>query len=155
MINLHAGGFVTGSGSLVEAIPIASLTRSTVIAVDYRLAPEHHYPAPIDDAVTVYKEALNHHAPSEIGIYGTSAGAFLTAQTIMRLQRDSCRSPGVPACSQVAVISPISVTAPPYSTSAVSAATNYTPMAIRTAMPPSIWPTLIPTILSSRRFGAT
>ena len=94
LINLHAGGFVTGSGSLVEAIPIASLTQTTVIAVDYRLAPEHHYPAPIDDAVAVYKEALNHHAPSEIGIYGTSAGAFLTAQTIMRLQRDELPLPG-------------------------------------------------------------
>src|SRR3954470_10164577 len=81
-INLHAGGFVTGSGSLVEAIPIAALTNSTVIAVDYRLAPEHQFPAPVDDAVAVYRQALQHHAPSEIGIFGTSAGAFLTAQTI-------------------------------------------------------------------------
>jgi epsilon-lactone hydrolase len=94
LINLHAGGFCTGSGSLVEAIPIASITGTTVIAVDYRLAPEHHYPAPVNDVVAVYKEVLDHHAPSEIGIYGTSAGAFLTAQTIMRLQRDGLPLPG-------------------------------------------------------------
>jgi acetyl esterase/lipase len=98
LVNLHAGGFVTGSGSLVEAIPIAALTKATVIAVDYRLAPEHHFPAAVDDAVAVYGEVLKHHAPAQIGIFGTSAGAFLTAQTIMRLRRDDLP---LPACAGV------------------------------------------------------
>jgi acetyl esterase/lipase len=98
LLNLHAGGFVTGSGSLVEAIPIAALTKMTVIAVDYRLAPEHHYPAPLDDVVAVYRQVLEHHAPRELGIYGTSAGAFLTAQAIMRLQREGLP---LPACAGI------------------------------------------------------
>ena len=96
LINLHAGGFVVGSGALGEAIPIAGLTKTAVIAVDYRLAPEHPFPAAVDDVVAVYRQSLEHHGPNEIGIFGTSAGAFLTAQTIVRLQSEGLP---VPACA--------------------------------------------------------
>ncbi|MDD3799312.1 MAG: alpha/beta hydrolase [Novosphingobium sp.] len=95
MINLHGGGFVLGSGSLVEAVPIAYETGCQVIAVDYRLAPEHPYPAAVDDVIAVYRELLETHAASEIAIYGTSAGGFLTAMAVMRLKRESLP---LPAC---------------------------------------------------------
>ena len=45
LINLHGGGFNSDSGSLTESIPIANLTGTKVIAVLYRLAPEHPFPA--------------------------------------------------------------------------------------------------------------
>ena len=96
LINLHAGGFVVGSGALGEAIPIASLTGTTVLAVDYRLAPEHPYPAAVDDVIAVYRVVLEHHAAHEIGIYGTSAGAFLAAQVIVRLREEGLP---IPACA--------------------------------------------------------
>ena len=54
-MNLHGGGFATDSGSLTENIPIAALTGMEVIAVLYRLAPEHPYPAAVDDALAVYR----------------------------------------------------------------------------------------------------
>ena len=95
LINLHAGGFVLGSGSLVESIPVANLTRSTVIAVDYRLAPEHPYPAAVDDVVAVWKEVLAYHDAADVALFGTSAGAFLAAQAIMRFRREAL---ALPAC---------------------------------------------------------
>lgn len=98
LINLHGGGFVLGSGSLGEAIPVAHLAKVPVIAVDYRLAPEHPFPAAVDDVVAVYRAVLEHHAPEHVGIYGTSAGGFITAQTIMRLHRDGI---ALPACCGV------------------------------------------------------
>ncbi|OCC25496.1 hypothetical protein MB02_02345 [Croceicoccus estronivorus] len=98
LINLHGGGFVLGGGSLIEAIPVAAATGVPVIAVDYRLAPEHPYPAAVDDAVAVYQAVLDHHEPGQIGIYGSSAGGFLTGQTVVRLRREGLP---FPACCGV------------------------------------------------------
>ncbi|HWE49677.1 MAG TPA: alpha/beta hydrolase fold domain-containing protein, partial [Bryobacteraceae bacterium] len=55
LINLHGGGFVVDSGSLVESIPIASLTKTPVLTVYYRLATEAPFPAAVDDTIAVYK----------------------------------------------------------------------------------------------------
>src|SRR6201984_788971 len=87
LINLHGGGFNSDSGSLSETIPIASISRIKVIAVLYRLAPEHLFPAGLDDAVAVYKELLKTYKPEHIGIYGTSAGAILTAEVTVKLKK--------------------------------------------------------------------
>jgi len=87
LINVHGGGFITDSGSLVEGIPIASLTQTTVVSVYYRLAPEHPFPAAVDDTVAVYKELLKTYRPQHIGLFGTSAGAILTAETAVKLRQ--------------------------------------------------------------------
>jgi acetyl esterase/lipase len=50
------------------------------------MAPEHPFPAAVDDAVAVYKELLKTYKPSHIGIYGTSAGAILTAEVTVKLR---------------------------------------------------------------------
>lgn len=94
LINLHGGGFNSDSGSLTESIPIANLTGTKVIAVLYRLAPEHPFPAGLDDAVGVYKELLKTYKPSRIGIYGTSAGAILTAEVTVKLKQLRLPLPG-------------------------------------------------------------
>jgi monoterpene epsilon-lactone hydrolase len=94
LINLHGGGFNSDSGSLTESIPIANLTRTKVIAVLYRLAPEHPFPAGLDDAVAVYKELLKTYKPGHIAIYGTSAGAILTAEMTARLKQLKLLLPG-------------------------------------------------------------
>ena len=87
LINLHGGGFRVDSGSLSETIPIANLTGTKVISVLYRLTPENKFPAAIDDVVTVYKELLKTHKPVDMGMYGTSAGAFLTAEVAAELRK--------------------------------------------------------------------
>src|SRR5665213_2260489 len=93
--NLHGGGFATDSGSLTENIPIAALGGVEVVAVLYRFAPEHPYPAAVDDALAVYKALLADHQPADIGVYGTSAGAVIGPQLMMRLRAESLPLPGV------------------------------------------------------------
>lgn len=87
LINLHGGGFVSDSGSLIEGIPIANLTRTKVVSVYYRLAPENPFPAAVDDVVAVYKELLKQYKPRSIGIFGTSAGAILTCEVAVKLKQ--------------------------------------------------------------------
>jgi monoterpene epsilon-lactone hydrolase len=87
LLNLHGGGFNSDSGSYTESIPIAGYSKIKVVAVLYRLAPEHAFPAAVDDSVAVYKELLKTYQPGHIVIYGTSAGAVLTAQVAARLKQ--------------------------------------------------------------------
>lgn len=94
LINLHGGGFNSDSGSLTETEPIANLTKMKVVAVLYRLAPEHPFPAGLDDAVAVYKELLKMYKPEHIGVFGTSAGAILTGEMAVDLKKLGLPMPG-------------------------------------------------------------
>lgn len=93
LINFHGGGFIVDSGSLTETIPIAGLTGIPVVTALYRMAPEHVFPAAVDDALSVYTDALAHRAPGEIGIYGSSAGAVLTLQLLARIKAEGLPMP--------------------------------------------------------------
>ena len=87
LINLHGGGFNSDSGSLIEGVPIANLTKIKVVSVYYRLAPENPFPAAVDDVVAVYRELLKTYKPQSIGIFGTSAGAILSCEVAVRLKQ--------------------------------------------------------------------
>jgi len=95
LICLHGGGFTSDSGSALEGATIAALTGIRVIAVEYRLAPQYPFPAAVDDAVAVYKHSLQEHAPNKIGVYGTSAGAVLSAQMAVESRRLGLPLPAV------------------------------------------------------------
>jgi monoterpene epsilon-lactone hydrolase len=94
LINVHGGGFNSDSGSLTESIPIAYLTHTKVVSVLYRLAPEHPFPAGVNDTIAVYKELLKSYKPEHIALYGTSAGAILTAEVTVRLKQLGLPLPG-------------------------------------------------------------
>lgn len=93
LINFHGGGFMVDSGSLTETIPIAGIIGIPVVTVMYRMAPEHPFPAAVDDALAVYRQALEDRTPQSIGIYGTSAGAVLTLQLLARIKAEGMPMP--------------------------------------------------------------
>jgi acetyl esterase/lipase len=82
LINVHGGGFNTCADAcgLMESLPIASLGGFRVVTIDYRMAPEHVFPAASEDVTAVYRELLKTYKPSAIGMYGCSAGGALSAQ---------------------------------------------------------------------------
>lgn len=96
LINVHGGAFMWGSGSgaLVEAIPVAATMGVKVVTVDYRLAPEHRYPAASEDVAAVYSQLLETYRPENIGIYGCSAGGVITAQATAWIRRQGLPRPG-------------------------------------------------------------
>jgi epsilon-lactone hydrolase len=99
LLCLHGGAFMwgAGAGALIEAIPIAATTRRRVIAVDYRLAPEHVWPAANDDVAACYAALLDERPAAAIGVYGCSAGGLLTAQLVARLLLEGRPPPGATA----------------------------------------------------------
>lgn len=96
LLCLHGGAFLWGEGpgAMLEAVPIAATAGMRVLAIDYRLAPEHAYPAAVDDVVAVYRALTDTVDPASIGIYGCSAGAVLTTQVVARLLHDDVPGPG-------------------------------------------------------------
>ncbi|MGE3745320.1 MAG: alpha/beta hydrolase [Sphingomonadaceae bacterium] len=82
LINLHGGAFMIGWGlaSQIESIPIAATGKIKVISVNYRMFPEARFPAASEDIERVYRALLETYQPSQIGIYGCSAGGVLTGQ---------------------------------------------------------------------------
>jgi len=94
LINLHGGGFNADSGSLIEGVPICNLAEIKVVSVYYRLAPENPFPAAVEDVSAVYKELLKTYQPGNIGIFGTSAGATLTAEVTAQLKLSGIPLPG-------------------------------------------------------------
>jgi acetyl esterase/lipase len=104
VLYLHGGGYVIGSPRshrhLAAAIGAAAKTR--VLVPDYRLAPEHPFPAAVDDAVAAYRWLLDRAiAPSRIVVAGDSAGGGLTVATLLAL-----RDAGVPLPAAGVCISP-------------------------------------------------
>lgn len=96
LVNIHGGAFLwgAGSGALVEAVPIAATMRIRVVTVDYRLAPEHRYPAASEDVTAVYRELLRSYPASAIGLYGCSAGGVIAAQSTAWLRAARLPRPG-------------------------------------------------------------
>lgn len=96
LINVHGGSFINGSksGGQIEGIPIAAVGRIEVVSIDYRMGPEYQFPAASQDVATVYRELLKRYKPSQIGIFGCSAGGLLTAESIAWFEQESLPLPG-------------------------------------------------------------
>jgi len=84
LMNIHGGGFILGEGSVFEAAVVAHLGGVDVLAVDYRVPPEHRYPASLEDSLAAYQALLASHGASNIAVFGTSAGGTLAVTTILK-----------------------------------------------------------------------
>ena len=104
LLYLHGGGYVIGSPKshrhMVGALAVDS--GLAVFSADYRLAPEHPFPAAVDDAVAAYKGLLDSGiASARLAIAGDSAGGGLTVATLVAL-----RDKGLPLPACAVAISP-------------------------------------------------
>ena len=88
LLHFHGGAYIIygGPSSASEAVVGAHFARTRVISVDYRMPPDHPYPAAVDDAVAVWRALSAEHDPARIGVFGTSAGAGLLLATVLKLK---------------------------------------------------------------------
>lgn len=93
---IHGGAYVFGSGDagLGEPILIADRIGMPVLSVDYRMPPDHPFPAALEDVVAVYSRLLDCRSPESIIIGGTSAGGGLALAAVHQLRRLGIPLPG-------------------------------------------------------------
>ena len=103
LLHFHGGGYSLGGGvgGTLGALKLASKSGYKIVSVDYRMPPEHPFPAAVEDGVAVYQALLTDYAPEDIAIFGTSAGGGLTAATVL-----SARDQGLPMPTAVSLNTP-------------------------------------------------
>lgn len=94
-LDIHGGGLLMGGGELCKAFGMGTAARcgAKVWAVDYRMPPDHPYPAGLDDCLAAYRALLKQHRPEEIIIGGASAGGNLAAAMILRARDEGLPLP--------------------------------------------------------------
>jgi len=88
VVHFHSGGYVMGSANAYREFAgrLSAATGAPVLLVDYRLAPEHPYPAPVEDALAVYQALIADRDPATIILSGDSAGGGLCMATLLNLR---------------------------------------------------------------------
>jgi epsilon-lactone hydrolase len=102
-LDVHGGALHLGGGDACRAMGVVTASQVGVRtwSVDYRMPPDHPYPAALDDCVAVYRALLEDHRPDEIVIGGKSAGGNIAAATILR-----ARDEGLPLPAAAVLITP-------------------------------------------------
>ena len=101
VLYLHGGGYVIGSPRSHRhlAAAIAGAAGTNALLLDYRLAPEHRFPAALDDAVAAYRWLLDQGIAAEhIAVAGDSAGGGLTVATLLALRDAHLPRPAAGVC---------------------------------------------------------
>ncbi len=96
VLYLHGGGYVVGSAysHIALAARLAKRANATATVIDYRLAPEHPYPAAIEDCVAAYRAIAEATDPALVTIAGDSAGGGAALATLVALRDAGDRLPG-------------------------------------------------------------
>jgi monoterpene epsilon-lactone hydrolase len=96
ILYIHGGAYVVGSpkSHIAMCARLARRAAATITVIDYRLAPEHLYPAAIDDCVAAYQAIIADVDPALVTIAGDSAGGGATLATLGVLQRTGVAMPG-------------------------------------------------------------
>ncbi len=101
VLYLHGGGYVMGSLKSHRDLMgrISRAARARVLGLDYRLAPEHPFPAAVDDGLAGYRFLLNQgFQPSRLAIAGDSAGGGLTVATLLAARDAGVALPAAAVC---------------------------------------------------------
>lgn len=101
LLYFHGGGYILGSPNTRRSLTVmlGKATNMRVLSVDYSLAPEHPYPAALEDCTTVYNWLLSRGFKSRnITIAGDSAGGYFTLMTLVRLRNDGTSLPAGAVC---------------------------------------------------------
>ena len=96
IVFLHGGGYCFGSSLTTHRLGVSLMAKITGIpchSIDYRLAPEHPYPAALDDAKVAYEHIVNKNPASRIILVGDSAGGGLSLALMMKLRDEDGRLP--------------------------------------------------------------
>lgn len=103
LLLLHGGAYVLGGPASHGALAgqLGQAAGAEAYLADYRLAPEHPYPAALEDALAAYRWLLQRYQPGRITIAGDSAGGNLTLATAIAI-----RDAGLPQPAALALISP-------------------------------------------------
>jgi len=103
ILYFHGGSFSLGSPQTAMALTANLVTRTGIraLSLDYRLAPEHPFPAAIQDCLAAYRNLLEDTDPAEIVFAGDSAGGGLTVTTCL-----AAREAGVPLPAGIVAFSP-------------------------------------------------
>ncbi len=101
LLYLHGGGYCVGS--IASHAPLASrlstASGAAALVIDYRLGPEHRFPAAVHDAVAAYEALLDDgFAPGRLAVAGDSAGGGLTLATLLALRDRGVALPSAAAC---------------------------------------------------------
>ncbi|MFW9989133.1 MAG: alpha/beta hydrolase [Candidatus Odinarchaeota archaeon] len=102
ILYFHGGGYVAGSINSHRGLGVrlARTSKSRVILIDYRLAPEYPFPAALEDAVKVYQWLIFSEGikPEKVIIAGESAGGGLTISTLLKLKKEKFNLPAAGIC---------------------------------------------------------
>jgi len=95
LVHVHGGGYVYGPGEAGtgEATLMAAYGGFKIISFDYRMPPDHPYPAAMDDAMAVWREAIKLQDPRNMAIFGTSTGGGMTLAMILRAKQEGIALP--------------------------------------------------------------
>ena len=95
LMHLHGGGYVFGPGEsgTLEGIIMAGFSGMKVLSVDYRMPPEHPYPAAMDDATAVWKALTQREQPANMAVFGTSTGGGMTLALVQRAREEKLPLP--------------------------------------------------------------
>lgn len=95
LVHLHGGGYALypGEAGAGEGMLMAGYGRFKVISVDYRMAPDHPFPAALDDAMAVWRALLTDHDPKSMAVFGSSAGGGLALAMMLRAKAEGVALP--------------------------------------------------------------
>lgn len=102
-MEIHGGALYTGGGAMARALAgaFADIRQLQVVSVEYRMPPDHPFPAALDDCLAVYRALLDRHGASNVVVTGASAGGNLAAALVLR-----ARDEGLPLPAGAVLLSP-------------------------------------------------